>query len=43
MTDGIIDYWGKDGLFIKKLGRLAIIYKNEFRPLFTPDIKLNTG
>lgn len=43
MTEGIVDYWGKDGHFIKKLGQLAIISKNEFRPLFRPDIKLTAG
>lgn len=38
MTDAIADNWGKDGLFIKKLGQLAIIRKNKFGPLFTPYI-----
>lgn len=40
-TDDIADNQGKDGVFIQKLGQLAIIWKNKTGLLFTPHIKIN--
>lgn len=41
MTYGVADNWGKDGLFIKKSGQLAIIGKNEFHTINKNELKVN--
>lgn len=40
MTDNTADTWGKDGVFITKLGQLAITWKNK-AGLFILHIKIN--